>query len=194
MFLISRIQYPNNIRDKTPVPAPLQHSMQILPLSHIFQPRTIVNTRIVVIGASDTGLSFLESLVYSPYLHFTGLVLITDDHFPSTDRYKDFVSHRSFSPTAIKQVALDRYVEIVRGSAYRIERQNKQIILSNENTIPYDYLFLTCGIQFQSSSIHPDFSNLSGVINLNIPENPKILAAVNKILKEERHTSSQIVL
>lgn len=168
--------------------------MQILPASLIFQPRTTVNTRIVVIGGSDTGLSFLESLVYSPHLHFTGLILITDDDSPSTERYHDFVSHRVFSPGISRQVALDQYIQILRGSATRIERDKKRINISNGKTISYDYLFLTSGIQFQSSSIHVDFANLSGVINLNRTENAKILAAVNQILEKNGDRSSQIVL
>lgn len=168
--------------------------MQILPASLIFQPRTIVNTRIVVIGGSDTGLSFLESLVYSPHLYFTGLILITDDDSPATGRFHDFVSHRVFSQGSSKQIALDQYIRILRGSVVRIERDNKRVMTSNGNLVSYDYLFLTSGIQFQSSSIHVDFANLSGVVNLNRTENAKILKAVNDIVKNVADTSSTIVL
>jgi NADH dehydrogenase FAD-containing subunit len=168
--------------------------MQILPASLIFQHRTTVNTRIVVVGASDTGLSFLESLVYTPHLHFTGLTLITDDDFPSTDRYKDFVSNRTYSPIASKQVSLQNYIQILRGSAVKIERDKKVVKTSNEQIVSYDYLFLTSGLQFHSSSIHLEFGNLSGVINLNRTENTKILESVDKIVENSSETSSQIVL
>lgn len=147
-----------------------------------------------MIGGSDTGLSFLESLVYSPHLHFTGLILITDDDSPLTERFYDFVSHRIYSPGTSKKVALDQYIQILRGSAIGIEREKKRVKTSNGKIISYDYLFLTSGIQFQSSSIHVDFANLSGVFNLNRTENAKILAAVNGMVSQNGETSSQIVL
>jgi hypothetical protein len=168
--------------------------MQILPASLLFQPRTTVNTRIVVVGASDTGLSFLESLVYTSHLYFTGLVLITDDDYPATESYNNFVSHRIYSPRASKQIGLENYIQVIKGSAFKIERDKKRVRTVDGKILPYDYLFLTSGIQFQSSSIHVDFCNLSGVINLNRRENLKILAAADKIVMNSGDTLSQIVL
>jgi hypothetical protein len=39
-------------------------SVSMITNALIHEPRVVVNTRIVVVGASDVGLSFLETLVY----------------------------------------------------------------------------------------------------------------------------------
>lgn len=58
------IQYPNNIRDEKILQDYPHKSLSIITNSLITEPRLVINTRIVVVGASDVGLSFLESLVY----------------------------------------------------------------------------------------------------------------------------------
>ncbi|EER11231.1 hypothetical protein Pmar_PMAR014532 [Perkinsus marinus ATCC 50983] len=51
-------------------------SMKILTKKMILDKKCIVNARIVVVGASDTGLSALSSLMSMPRLHFTSLTLL----------------------------------------------------------------------------------------------------------------------
>ena len=58
------IQFPKNIRDGENVPDPLLFSLSILTEPLINYPRIAINTRIIVIGSSDVGLSFLENLIY----------------------------------------------------------------------------------------------------------------------------------
>ena len=43
---------------------PVPHSVLFLNKKLMLEPKITVNTRIVVVGASDTGLAFLESLIY----------------------------------------------------------------------------------------------------------------------------------
>ena len=40
------------------------------------EPKIVKNSRIVVVGASDTGISFIEALLSISYLQFTNIVLI----------------------------------------------------------------------------------------------------------------------
>lgn len=42
----------------------------------------VINTRVVVVGASDTGLSCIEKLLLVPYLHFASITLLSSDGLP----------------------------------------------------------------------------------------------------------------
>lgn len=44
--------------------------------------KIVKNARIVVVGASDTSISFIEALLSISYLHFTNIVLIAPGGLP----------------------------------------------------------------------------------------------------------------
>jgi hypothetical protein len=46
------------------------------------EPKIVKNSRIVVVGASDTGISFIEALLSISYLQFTNIVLIAPGGLP----------------------------------------------------------------------------------------------------------------
>lgn len=46
------------------------------------EPKIIKNSRIVVVGASDAGISFIEALLSISYLNFTNIVLIAPGGLP----------------------------------------------------------------------------------------------------------------
>jgi hypothetical protein len=46
-------------------------------------PRAPINARIVVVGASDTGLAFLEAIVLNPDLHCTSVTLVAPEGLPT---------------------------------------------------------------------------------------------------------------
>ena len=46
------------------------------------EPKIVKNSRIVVVGASDTGISFIEALLSISYLNFTNIILIAPGGLP----------------------------------------------------------------------------------------------------------------
>ncbi|XP_063538685.1 cilia- and flagella-associated protein 61-like [Cydia strobilella] len=124
-------------------------------------PKVDVNHGIVVVGASRTGLAFIETLLMGPasrYLTFTNITLVSEHGLPMlcecipgaetcvprsgryTDRY-------------LKSLPLYYYVDCITGVMVEIDRQKKFIRLQGGAVKFYDELVLTCGQQFQ----HPDY-------------------------------------
>ena len=46
------------------------------------EPKIVVNTRIVVVGASATAAAFLEQLLFTPYIQFTSVTLVSPSGLP----------------------------------------------------------------------------------------------------------------
>ncbi|XP_068631965.1 cilia- and flagella-associated protein 61-like [Battus philenor] len=124
-------------------------------------PKIYINKSIVVVGASRTGLSFLETLIMgptSPYLTFTNLTLLSEHGLPTVGeclRAADTCVPRDgrYTDRYIKSVPYYFYLDVVPGVMVRIDRQKKCIYLKGGVVKYYDELVLTCGQQFQ----HPDY-------------------------------------
>ncbi|PCJ22392.1 MAG: hypothetical protein COA94_09150 [Rickettsiales bacterium] len=46
------------------------------------EPKIVKNSRIVIVGASDTGISFIEALLSISYLNFTNIILVAPGGLP----------------------------------------------------------------------------------------------------------------
>ena len=66
-------------RGAPPPPPPPSSPLFFLTRKLISEPKIVNNTRIVVVGASDTSLALLEMLTAVPYIHFTSLYLLSPD-------------------------------------------------------------------------------------------------------------------
>merc|ERR1719426_108682 len=108
-----------------------------------------VNSRIVVVGASDTGLSFLESLLAVPSLHFHNLTLLAPGglayhhahHLPLVQ------GSAAYSHEELRRVMLELRVRVLDARMIQIHREDQHVILPDGSKVPYDFLVITAGLQ-----------------------------------------------
>ncbi|KAM6280954.1 LOW QUALITY PROTEIN: cilia- and flagella-associated protein 61 [Porphyrio hochstetteri] len=123
----------------------------------ILDSKASVNTRIVVVGASDVGISFLETLVFCPHLKFNNLTLISVHGLPGKDppgsKHRRFlINSHCFHDEDYAQMSLCSWVNVVVGKMTGINRPAKYVVVSREKKVPYDYLVLCTGQKYQVPS------------------------------------------
>ncbi|KAI1240310.1 hypothetical protein IHE44_0008726, partial [Lamprotornis superbus] len=139
----------------------------------VLESKVCINTRIVVVGASDVGISFLETLIFWPRLKFNNLTLISIHGLPGKDpqssKYRRFLINRfdftskhfhsscrkhntfhCFNDEDYAQMSLCSWVNVVVGKVTAINRRAKHVVVSKEKPVPYDYLVLCTGQSYQS--------------------------------------------
>ncbi|XP_075719086.1 cilia- and flagella-associated protein 61 isoform X2 [Rhinoderma darwinii] len=136
------------------------------------EPKVTINARIVVVGASDVGISFLETLVFCPHLNFNNITLISTHGLPGNSTCMDqsfFASSHCYNDKDYALMSLRSWVNVVVGKMTGIDRAAKNAIVSIDRKVPYDHLILCTGQQYQvpfPSGV--DIRNLS--TNQDVPD------------------------
>ncbi|CAI8039464.1 Cilia- and flagella-associated protein 61 [Geodia barretti] len=152
-----QVVYPDRERlgVNQPLPQVLEEKQHPFALYHFnrklsLEPKTVINSRVVVVGASDTSLSLLESLVFCPHLSFSNLSLLSPSGLPTH---------------SLPLLGLSAWVHTVPASLIAINREEKEVVVwgggeegeeGEEGTVPYDLLILATGLQFAPPPLTSD--------------------------------------
>ncbi|KAJ8275016.1 hypothetical protein COCON_G00096410 [Conger conger] len=116
------------------------------------EPKVTVNIRIVVVGASDTGISFLEMLAFCPHLRFNNLTLISSHGLPGSadgENISFLATSHSYGDRDHAQLSLRSWVNVIVGKMTGINRADKHVLVAGDRKVPYDHLILCTGQQYQ---------------------------------------------
>jgi NADPH-dependent 2,4-dienoyl-CoA reductase/sulfur reductase-like enzyme len=105
---------------------------------------------VVVVGASDTGISFIEALLSINYLAFTNITLISPGGLPHHNLARKQsnlkTSSTSYTNEELKKLMLESRITVIDSRMTDIDRSDKNIILNDGRVVPYDTLVLSMGI------------------------------------------------
>ncbi|KAI5646330.1 cilia- and flagella-associated protein 61 [Phthorimaea operculella] len=124
-------------------------------------PKLNVDSRIVIVGASRTAMSFIYHLLFgdsSTYLTFTNVTLVSTNGLPYMRHLLHaaelmFPKHDNTSDRFLKSTPFSYYVNVVSHTMAEIDKQEKCIITEYGYRYYYDQLFLFVGKQYQ----HPGY-------------------------------------
>ncbi|KDO21306.1 hypothetical protein SPRG_13198 [Saprolegnia parasitica CBS 223.65] len=132
------------------------------------EPKTLVTARIVVVGASDAGLTVLKQLLGVPYLRLTNVTLVAPHglEVPAPD-VAPLAPPSIYSPTDLDQTGIPTHVRVVTSRLVQIDRAAKAIVLLDNSCLPYDLLVLATGLTdtvLPSLRLVPEYDGESYVV------------------------------
>ncbi|KAJ8309534.1 hypothetical protein KUTeg_014408 [Tegillarca granosa] len=170
-----QIVYPDGLGINAPSDRVLKNE-EAYALNHINRKLVTINARIVVVGASNVGLAFLEAF---PHLRFNNLTLISPHGLPgemSPDEQREQMLTNNFcyNQDDFAKCSLRSFVNVVYGKMTSIDRKKKMVVVNSNTVVPYDHLILSTGQQYQvpapvgeDSQNSPD-ARYTGVVPKNL--------------------------
>nr|XP_032651794.1 cilia- and flagella-associated protein 61 isoform X3 [Chelonoidis abingdonii] len=150
-FLIPRLSPCHTSRTAVNI---LSYALNHINRKLMLEPKVSVNARIVVVGASNVGISFLETLIFCPHLKFNNLTLISTHGLPGKNapdsKNRGFlIQSHCFNDKDYALMSLCSWVNVVVGKMTGIDRAAKHVVVSKGKKVPYDHLVLCTGQQYQ---------------------------------------------
>lgn len=152
--------------DERQPPPYVQHTSNPYAVIHtakkfVMEPKLVITERIVVVGASTTGLSCLEKLLSTSFRSFKKLTIIDPFGIPGTlppDPVRNEflsirnsgnrLSYKSDSEWTVRS-GLYLWVKVITGQVTSIVKDQKHVVVNFDSIVPYDRLVLTPGLQYQ---------------------------------------------
>jgi hypothetical protein len=113
--------------------------------------KTKVHARIVVIGASTTGLAFIHALLSVPYLSFTNILLVSNDGLPLHPNQQEMMwraDTMDFLEREYIALSIGRRIRVLEGTMIDFDKFDKYICTDGSICEPYDHLLITAGRQY----------------------------------------------
>ncbi|KAI5070214.1 hypothetical protein GOP47_0014557 [Adiantum capillus-veneris] len=129
--------------------------------------RTLVNSRIVVVGASQVAAAYLNKMITCTNVKFSNLTLISPFGLKSLcDGSKTLLDAELGPANAFQKMGIDCLVKVVTDTVVDFDKRAKCVQLTTGKKLQYDYLILTVGLQDQTRAKIQADSN-KGVVNLD---------------------------
>uniref|UniRef100_A0A7S1KSD1 Cilia- and flagella-associated protein 61 N-terminal domain-containing protein n=1 Tax=Percolomonas cosmopolitus TaxID=63605 RepID=A0A7S1KSD1_9EUKA len=171
--------------EKSDQPLQLYHNYPVYFITQrlMSEPKTENHSRIVVVGASKTGLSFIKTLVMIPYLYFTNITLVSPDGIPDGvdslhnegDESPAFNHEAFFGEDATEfnnaqmRILLNRpNITVVKDKLEQISRKSKMIACVDDQLICYEILILATSRLYKLPASLTELESFpnSGVVDL----------------------------
>lgn len=153
-------------------------SLNLVTARILSEPKAQINARIVVVGASNTGLAFLQTLCESRLLQFNNVTLVASNAgalFDSTDgdsssSSSTFKSTSGFDVAALRRLQFEMKVRVLATRMKAIDRVQNSLELEGGVMLPYDHLVLACGLQDSTLNVFGPSNNLpQGALSISDP-------------------------
>jgi NADH dehydrogenase FAD-containing subunit len=114
------------------------------------EPKQSVNNRIIVVGASDTGISTIESLITIKNLNFTNLTLLAPGGLITMNANSQYdmtkPASTNYTLREMKNLMLEARVTVMDAKMVKIDKHNKKIHIDKDAVMSYDLLVVTVGL------------------------------------------------